>query len=117
MYSRTANPPDVIRKKALIVGLILVVVNAYWVGIASELWYAVYTLVSPFSNAVFTLFVLLALNVLLHAFNRFLTTHRLHPRRTAAHLHYGDDGVHDIRTRDDGDSHGDARTSFLVRKR
>ena len=39
------------------------IVNAYWVGIASELWYAVYTLVSPFSNAVFTLVVLIALNV------------------------------------------------------
>ena len=65
MNSSTANPPDVITKKALIVGLILVVVNAYWVGIASELWYAVYTLVSPFSNAVFTLFVLLGLNVFL----------------------------------------------------
>ncbi len=65
MNSRTENPPDVITKKALIVGLILVVVNAYWVGIASELWYAVYTLVSPFSNAVFTLVVLIAFNVLL----------------------------------------------------
>ena len=57
--------PNVITKKAIIVGIILVIVNAYWVGIASELWYAVYTLVSPFSNAVFTLVVLLALNVLL----------------------------------------------------
>ena len=44
------NAPNVITKKAIIVGLILVVVNAYWVGIASELWYAVYTLVSPFSK-------------------------------------------------------------------
>ena len=65
MNPRTPNPPDVITKKALIVGLILVIVNAYWVGIASELWYAVYTLVSPFSNAVFTLVVLIALNVVL----------------------------------------------------
>lgn len=66
------HPPsqtnEVISKKAIIVGLILVIVNAYWVGIASELWYAVYTLVSPFSNAVFTLVVLLALNVILRKF-------------------------------------------------
>ena len=59
------NAPNVITKKAIIVGLILVIVNAYWVAIASELWYAVYTLVSPFSNAVFTLFVLLLVNTLL----------------------------------------------------
>jgi len=54
-----------ITKKAIIVGLILVIVNAYWVGIASELWYAVYTLVSPFSNAVFSLAVLLLVNAIL----------------------------------------------------
>jgi hypothetical protein len=59
------NEPNTITKKAILVGLILVAVNAYWVGIASELWYAVYTLVSPFSNAVFTLFVLLLVNALL----------------------------------------------------
>lgn len=64
MNQQSSNPPEVITKKALIVGLLLVIVNAYWVGIASELWYAVYTLVSPFSNAVFTLVVLLVLNVI-----------------------------------------------------
>lgn len=65
MNARPSTAPEVISKKTIIVGLILVVVNAYWVGIASELWYAVYTLVSPFSNAVFTLVVLLLLNVVL----------------------------------------------------
>ena len=65
MNQQPAKTTEVITKKAIIVGLILVIVNAYWVGIASELWYAVYTLVSPFSNAVFTLVVLLALNVIL----------------------------------------------------
>jgi hypothetical protein len=63
--TQQTNAPNVITKKAILVGLILVVVNAYWVGIASELWYAVYTLVSPFSNAVFTLFVLILINTLL----------------------------------------------------
>ena len=63
---------EVVTKKAIFVGLILVVVNAYWVGIASELWYAVYTLVSPFSNAIFTLAVLIALNVFLARFARSL---------------------------------------------
>lgn len=56
------RPPNLVSKKAILVGLILVVLNGYWVGIASELWYAVYTLVSPFSNAVFTLVVMLILN-------------------------------------------------------
>ncbi len=63
---------EVVTKKAIFVGLILVVVNAYWVGVASELWYAVYTLVSPFSNAIFTLAVLIALNVFLARFARSL---------------------------------------------
>ena len=65
MNQHPSHTTEVITKKAVIVGIILVIVNAYWVGIASELWYAVYTLVSPFSNAVFTLVVLLALNVVL----------------------------------------------------
>ena len=60
----------VVTPKAVVVGLILVVVNAYWVGVASELWYAVYTLVSPFSNAIFTLAVLITLNVCLTRFAR-----------------------------------------------
>ncbi len=62
--------PEVVTQKAIIAGLILVVVNAYWVGIASELWYAVYTLVSPFSNAIFTLAVLIAFNIFLTRFVR-----------------------------------------------
>ncbi len=69
MNQQSSSTTEVISKKAIIVGLILVVVNAYWVGIASELWYAVYTLVSPFSNAVFTLVVLIVLNVALRKFS------------------------------------------------
>ena len=69
MNQHSSTTTEVISKKAIIVGLVLVVVNAYWVGIASELWYAVYTLVSPFSNAVFTLVVLIALNVFLRKFS------------------------------------------------
>ena len=69
MNQQSSTTTEVISKKAIIVGLVLVVVNAYWVGIASELWYAVYTLVSPFSNAVFTLVVLIVLNVALQRFS------------------------------------------------
>ena len=55
--------PNLIGTRAILVGLLLVVVNAYWVGLASELWYAVYTLISPFSNAIFTLAIMLLLNL------------------------------------------------------
>ena len=111
MNASTANRPDVITPKALIVGLFLVVVNAYWVGIASELWYAVYTLVSPFSNAVFTLVVLLGLNV---GLRKFLPRIAFTTAETAPHLYYGDDGVHHLRSCDDGDSDGDACAPVLV---
>lgn len=58
-----------IRKRAIIIGLLLVVVNAYWVGIASELWYSVFTLVNPFSNAIFTLIILIALSSIVGKFS------------------------------------------------
>jgi len=51
--------------RAILIGIILVVVNAYWVGIASELWYALFTLVNPFSNAIFTLLVLILIGFIL----------------------------------------------------
>ncbi|MDA1193284.1 MAG: hypothetical protein O3A46_16535, partial [Candidatus Poribacteria bacterium] len=61
---KTATPSrSGVSVRAILVGLLLVAVNAYWVGIASELWYSVYTLVNPFSNAVFTLAMLLVVNV------------------------------------------------------
>lgn len=62
-----------IRKRAIIIGLFFVVVNAYWVGIASELWYSVFTLVNPFSNAIFTLVVLITLSSILGKFSSKLS--------------------------------------------
>jgi len=61
-----------IRKRAIIIGVLLVVVNAYWVGIASELWYSVFTLVNPFSNAIFTLVVFVAISFILGKFSKKL---------------------------------------------
>ncbi|MBT3267642.1 hypothetical protein HN371_10835 [Candidatus Poribacteria bacterium] len=43
----------------------MTLVNAYWISIASELWYYVYTAISPFSNATFTLAILLVVNTAL----------------------------------------------------
>ncbi len=63
------NSDSQIRKTVIVIGLLLVIVNAYWVGIASELWYSVFTLVNPFSNAIFTLFVLIILSFILGKFS------------------------------------------------
>jgi len=59
--------------KAIIIGIILVIVNAYWVGIASELWYSVFTLVNPFSNAIFTLLVLIIISFLVGKISKRLS--------------------------------------------
>lgn len=56
---------QVVRKRAIIVGVFFVIINAYWVGIASELWYSVFTFVNPFSNAIFTLAVILCFNAII----------------------------------------------------
>jgi len=56
--------------KAILIGLIFVAINAYWVGIASELWYTLFTLVNPFSNAIFTLTILLIFSLLLGKISR-----------------------------------------------
>ncbi len=53
-----------IRNRAILLGLLLVVVNVYWIAIMSELWYSLFTLVNPFSNAIFTLVLLIAVNFL-----------------------------------------------------
>jgi len=51
--------------KSVTIGLILVLVNAYWVAVGSELWNTLQvTIASLFFNAVFTLFVLSLLNLL-----------------------------------------------------
>jgi hypothetical protein len=57
-----------ISSRAIILGLFLVVINVYWVGIMSELWYSLFTLVNPFSNAIFTLAILLGFNFLFAKF-------------------------------------------------
>ena len=62
-----------IRKRAIIIGIFFVIVNAYWVGIASELWYSVFTFVNPFSNAIFTLIVLMILSFVLGKFSSKLS--------------------------------------------
>jgi hypothetical protein len=56
-YTHKTSSPNNITLKAILIGLVLVIVNAYWVGISSELWYCMFTLVNPFSNAIFTLVV------------------------------------------------------------
>jgi len=60
-----------ISNKAIILGLLLVIVNVYWIAIMSELWYSLFTLVNPFSSAIFTLALLIAFNFIFrHAVKR-----------------------------------------------
>ncbi len=59
------NKRENISSKAIVLGLILVVVNVYWIAIMSELWYSLFTLVNPFSSAIFTLSILLLVNFLI----------------------------------------------------
>ena len=58
--------------RAFIIGLILIVANAYWLTITSEMMRSFLTFVSLFFNAVFSLFVLVVINKLFE---------RLAPRR------------------------------------
>ncbi len=69
MNSKALKRRDVnITNRAIIIGLILVVINAYWIAISSELWYSVFTAVSLFFNTIFCLFILIQLNFLLKLF-------------------------------------------------
>jgi len=50
----------------LSIGLLLTVANCYWIVVAEAMWFAIHiTVMSIFFNAVFSLFVLLLLNLLL----------------------------------------------------
>lgn len=72
-YSHETSNSNRITLRAIIIGLILVVVNVYWVGIASEQWYCMFTLVNPFSNAIFSLTILIAFGFLLRRISEKLT--------------------------------------------
>jgi uncharacterized membrane protein YwzB len=51
------------------IGLLLLLVNSYWVFMASEVWHSTQlTIASLFFNAVFTLFVLVLINLALQRF-------------------------------------------------
>jgi len=53
-------------KKSVIIGIILVLVNVYWITAGNEIWNTVQlTIASLFFNAVFTLFILSLLNLAL----------------------------------------------------
>jgi len=71
--SKTRN----ITVRAISIGLILVVVNSYWIAISSELWYSVFTAVSLFFNTIFCLFALIQINFL---FQRFFPKQAFSPQ-------------------------------------
>ncbi len=51
--------------RSIMIGLVLVVINAYWIAISSELWYSVFTAVSLFFNTIFCLFIIIQINFLI----------------------------------------------------
>ena len=61
---------NIITPRAVVIGLVLVVLNAYWIGIASELWGYLFTLVHPCSNAIFTLVLLIVFNYTCRKFSK-----------------------------------------------
>jgi len=70
---QSKSSPRNISLRAVLIGLFLVVVNTYWVGIASEMWYCMFTLVNPFSNAIFTLTFLIVLGFALRKISNRLS--------------------------------------------
>lgn len=62
--------------KVVVIGLVVVIVNTYWVSVNNLIIGLVHNYMSIFSNAVFTLFVLILLNLLLR---KFLPRHSLSP--------------------------------------
>ncbi|MFQ6113959.1 MAG: DUF6785 family protein, partial [bacterium] len=72
-YTHKTSSPNNITLRAILIGLVMVIVNAYWVGIASEMWYCMFTLVNPFSNAIFTLTFLIALGFALRKISKSLS--------------------------------------------
>ncbi|MDE0186777.1 MAG: hypothetical protein OXP71_15155 [Candidatus Poribacteria bacterium] len=59
-----SNQPDGIRLRVFGIGLILALANAYWISVNDLQKAVTHTYMSLFSNAVFTLFVLILLNLL-----------------------------------------------------
>ncbi len=50
--------------RAVLIGFILIPINAYWIGLGSEVWYSLHiTSASLFFNTVFSLFVIVILNL------------------------------------------------------
>ena len=63
---RGAEARGYITRRALFIGLILVIATAYWLGIASELWYqAIFSFLHPYPHAIFILFLLILTSLLL----------------------------------------------------
>ena len=61
--------PTSIRPRALILGVLLVLANVYWLVVTNEIWYGLHmTLASLFFNAVFTLFALVCINIVLQKY-------------------------------------------------
>ena len=63
-YGRSQLKNISVSNRAILIGLFLVIVNVYWIAIMGELWYSLFTLVNPFSSSIFTLAILMILNLI-----------------------------------------------------
>lgn len=71
MHRQKKTESSKVTKKAVLIGLILIPLNAYWIGLGSELWYSLHiTSASLFFNTVFSLFCVILLNFILKKFLR-----------------------------------------------
>ena len=57
--------PRGIPVRVILIGIAMVLINSYWIGVNDYLKGLIHTYISLFSNAVFTLFILILLNLLL----------------------------------------------------
>ena len=65
----TKNHIHNVRLRVIITGLILVIVNSYWISMNDFLKGLNHTYMSLFSNAIFTLFGLILINLLIRNFS------------------------------------------------
>ncbi len=73
MLTKTKSAKSDVTIKSIIIGLILVGINAYWLSITSQLWGSHPNLMNPFTNVVSSIVPFILLNFLFFkAFNRTL---------------------------------------------
>jgi hypothetical protein len=61
--------------RPVLITIVLIPLNSYWIAYQEVAWYARLTYVVPFPNVIFTIFLLMAFNILLSRFSKNALTH------------------------------------------